>query len=368
MFLTIAILLLCSNLLALTQDEAKKYDELEGLAFIKALSADKKFQAVIKEFPNVSKRTEDKEELNYHLAFAHFSLKEYKEAFTLLQKVESGVQTSNFYILKARAAHALKLYSNCSESFLKVKKNLIVGQDWSLYANCLEGSDNTKYLIEVFLNNENEDEDFFLAGQKVFLKNSLFQTARDRRNNFYEKCRTIKTYLDLWSILQEYKVAEPQAIEVAHSCHTEALEITSLLVKELFSQQKFHSIAFLFETMAYKNQEFLKHAAEFYKVAGRPTIADYFFSIGDENSFLLSRSAKFLVSENYSGLIAIPFKKEIVDENKDLAYAISYSYFKFFQLADAKIINSRSITPNSRDQILKNLIQKCLELDWRCRP
>lgn len=362
------MLLVYSTLFALTQDEAKKYDELEGLSFIKALSADKKFHAVIKEFPNVTKRAEDNEELIYHLAFAHFSLKQYKDAFVLLKQAGSGVHAPHFYILKARSAHALKLYSNCSESFQEVKRSLISGQDWSLYANCLEESGNTKYLIEVFLNNESEDEDFFIVGQRVFLKNSLFQTALDRRNNFYEKCRSNKTYLDLWSLLQEYKLAEPLALEVAHSCHPEALEITSLLVKELFSQQKFHSIAFLFETMAYQNQEFLKHAAEFYKVAGRPTIADYFFSIGDENSFVLSRSAKFLASENYSGLMAIPFKKEIIDENKDLAYAISYSYFKFFQLADAKKINSQSITPNSRDQVLKNLIQKCLELDWRCRP
>lgn len=80
-------------------------------------------------------------------------------------------------------------------------------------------------------------------------------------------------YLHLWAILEKNKLNDLSVLESAHACHPKALEITSHLVKTLFSEGQYHSIAHIFESLSTEDETYLKHAAEFYKVAGRNTVA-----------------------------------------------------------------------------------------------
>lgn len=83
--------------------------------------------------------------------------------------------------------------------------------------------------------------------------------------------------MSLWTVLESEKVTDINVLEIGHACHPHAIELTSLLVKNLFNEGKYHSIAYIFETLSVEDLSYLKHAAEFYKVAGRNTVADYFF-------------------------------------------------------------------------------------------
>lgn len=355
---------------ALTQDEKKKYDELEGLPFIKALVQDKKFAAVIEEFPAVFKQKENLGELYYNLALSHFFLKHYELAFKSLKKSESLKKNDDdFYKLWARSAHALKRFNICVDHFQKVKLEHIEGTDWILFADCLEKNSNKNLLLKVFFTHKSNDEDFFLTQQNVLLKNGLYSYANEYRESYLESCKpNPKSYMSLWNLIDSFKFSDQSILETAHACHPAALEITSLLVKNLFSQGKFHSIAYLFETISASQKEYLKHTAEFYKVAGRNYVADYYFSLGDESGFLLSQSSKFLNAENYASLITIPFKRSMILGNTDLAYALGYSQFKYNNLEGAKKSIVALSKKTTRDELLLKLIDKCTELDWRCRP
>lgn len=64
--------------LALTEEEEKKYDELEGLAFLEALIKDKKYQEVIKQYPAISKDQRKMASIITHLPMLIFISKNLK--------------------------------------------------------------------------------------------------------------------------------------------------------------------------------------------------------------------------------------------------------------------------------------------------
>lgn len=353
---------------ALTQDEEKKYDELEGLPFIRALVEDKKFEAVIKEFPRINKSENELDEYTYNLALAHFSLKQYQESFNTIKKIRDNKnKTVEAYRLEARSAFYLKKYADCSASFQSIKRAALLGEDWGLFSECLEKNQEKELLLTIFLDDKHSDEDFFLTGQKTLLDHGLYSVAQGKRKAFLISCKKVSTYMSLWSILEAAKTPDLEVLEGAHYCYPKTIELTSLLVKNLFNQGRFHSIAYLFETLSTEEVSFLKHTAEFYKVAGRSVVAEYFFSLGEEKDFILSRSSKFLNNENYASFLSIPFKN-LVQDNQELAYALSYSQFKYHNLESSKRILLGQAKKTPRDEALLALIQKCKELDWRCRP
>ncbi|MCM2349784.1 MAG: hypothetical protein NDI69_07170 [Bacteriovoracaceae bacterium] len=363
------IALFSFSVLALTEEEEKRYDELEGLPFLHALIVDKKHHEVIKQFSSIEKNKDQLGQYYYYLSEAHFSLKNYQKAFTAL---EQGSKFKNlpgdYYKLWARTASALKKHSICSELYLKSGLNNIVGADWDTFADCLNKSGQVDKLLGVLLNHQSEDMDYFLVGQKYLIRKGLVSFADNLRQKFLSTCAEPGTYLKLWETLEAEKIRDIKVLETAHACHPKAIELTGLLVKNLFLEGKYHSIAHIFENLSLQDPTYLKHAAEFYKVAGRQVIADYYFIFGDENEFLLSKSAKFLTQENYAGLLTVPLKHEMILQNKDLAYAIAYSQFKYFDLDASRSTLFTQVKRNSRDQQLERLIEQCRTLQWKCRP
>jgi hypothetical protein len=158
------------------------------------------------------------------------------------------------------------------------------------------------------------------------------------------------------------------SLENAHACHPKAMEITSALVKAFFQEGKYHSIAYLFEVLSNEDVLYLKHTAEFYKVAGRESVADYFFSLGKKGDWYMAKSANFLKQENYAALLTIPFKPSTLLKNSDLSYAIAYSHFKYLELSASKSILDLSDKKNNQKNQLAVMIEKCRQLDWQCRP
>lgn len=363
------IILFSLSAFALTEEEEKKYDELEGVPFLKALIQDKKYQEVIKQYPRLSKDKKDLNLYRYYLAEAHFALKNYQSSFEVLEK---GSYTKSlpaqYYALWARSASSLKKFETCSRLFLKVGLKNISGPDWELLANCLNQSGDTQKLLKIVLNHQSTDFDYFLMSQKYLSKNALFLYAEESRQKILSSCLEEESYMRIWSILEAEKVTDLKVLETAHACYPQSIELTSLLIKNLFVAGKYHSIAYIFETLSAQDVTYLKHAAEFYKVAGRNTVADYFFTLGDEDGFLLARSSQFLNQENYAGLLTIPFKDSTLKGNKDLVYAMAYSQFKYLDLHASKKLLMAQTKKNARDLQLEGLVDQCKALGWKCRP
>lgn len=363
------ILLFSCSAWALTEEEEKKYDELEGVSFLRALIQDKKYLEVIRQFPSISKEKKELSQYHYHLAEAHFALKNYQKALEVLESGNSSKNvSSDYHKLWGRVASQLKEYKTCSTKFSQIKLKDFDGADWEIMANCLNQNGETKKLLEFALNHKTKNFDYFLMSQKYLTRNGLHTFAKEKRRRLLASCLKPDSYLRVWSILDAEKIIDLNVLETAHACHPESIELTSLLVKNLFTAGQYHSIAYIFETLSIRDVAYLKHAAEFYKVAGRSTVADYFFTLGDENGFLLARSTQFLNQENYAGLLTIPFKTSFLKTNKDLVYAMAYSQFKYLELESSKAILLSQKNKSSRDLQLENLIDQCKALDWKCRP
>jgi len=357
------------SLYALTEEEEKKYDELEGLSFLEALIKDKKYQEVVKQYPAISKNKDELGTYHYLLATAYYHLKDFKQAYAILDKGQGHKKNDlEYHKLWARTSFELKNYKQCSILFSEVSLKEISGTDWETLGACLTQSGNEEKLVKLTLNHSSDDFDFLLLNQKILSQKGLHSFAKERRKRLLSACLKIDSYLSLWSVLEASKITDIDVLEMGHACHPEAMEITSLLVKNLFLEGKYHSIAYIFETLSAQDASYLKHAAEFYKVAGRNTVADYFFILGDEDGYLLARSANFLNQENYAGLMTIPFKPSLLKSNKDLMYALAYSQFKYLNLDASLSTLTGQTKKSSRDEQLAGLIDQCKNLAWKCRP
>jgi tetratricopeptide (TPR) repeat protein len=96
------------NAFALTLEEERKYDELEGKEFLAALISDKKYQEVINQFETVTKKKPELGQLYFFLGEAHFQLKNYSKAFAALEKGKNYSQTATYFSLFARTSSKLK--------------------------------------------------------------------------------------------------------------------------------------------------------------------------------------------------------------------------------------------------------------------
>lgn len=361
------IIFLSLNAFALSQDEEKKYDELEGLSFIKALIQDKKYEDVLKYYPQLKQASHERQEFHYYAAEANYQLKRFSKAFDLLQS-GSKKPTADYLKLWGRTASHLKKYDDCSELYKKVKPKDIQGEDWKVFFQCLSKNNETSIALNLALTQKLIDLDFQLVSQEVLIKNGLHLAAETKREIFLGKCQESNSYFRMWATLEKVKLRDMRVLETAHACHPAVIEITSLFIKNLFVEGHYHSIAYIFETLSVQDVAYIKHSAEFYKVAGRGTVADYFFTLGDEHDFVLNQSARFLNQENYAGLLTIPFKSQLLSGNKDLAYALAYSQFKYLNLS-ASLGSLEKIDKRiGRDVQLANLIEQCRSLDWKCRP
>jgi len=350
------------NSFALTLEEERKYDELEGLAFIKALIADKKYGEVIAQYPAISKSKNELSELTYFLAESYFELKDYSRAYSTLEKGSKFLRTNKYSSLWGRTAAKLKNYQMCSEQFRLISLTQMQSLDWPVYFQCLLKSKNESEALKIALNEKIEDPEFFLMSQKTLKKFGLESIARKIRKNYLNKCRKSEFYLSLWDVTSDSDV-----LETGHACLPEAMEITAAFVKVLFSEGKYHTVAYLFEQLSHDDKTYLKHVAEFYKVAGRMVVSDYFFTLGTDDDFIMAKSASYLNNENYAGLLTVPFKSSFTLKNPDLNYALAYSHFKFLSLDSALAAIQRS-KRSQKDNQLEVLVAQCRDLDWRCRP
>lgn len=358
-----------SHAMNMSQDDRKKYDELEGLPYIQALYNDKRFENLLVESSKLSPSKGLEKDFYYLVASSYYLVRKYQDSINVLLKNSVFLKGhSDYSLLLSRNYFSLSQFKLCSDEINKVSLELIHGDDWKIFRTCNERSNNYSQLLSVFLKNKIQDQDFFIQGQIVLLENSLHYLGMEYRQIFLERCLSVEAFLELNSVLEKFKIKDKILLERAHQCHPNASEVTSLLVKQLFTEGKFHSIAYLFEVMNAENPEFTAHVAEFFKVAGRVQVAEYYFLQADEPSYMLARASSFLAQEKFSELVTFPFDKLTISKNKDLSYALGFSAFKNGNnILATKYLTDKKST-NTKELALLDLIQKCKGLSWKCRP
>jgi hypothetical protein len=347
-------------------EEERKYDELEGLQFIKALHRDKKFDEIISQFTSMTFEDVEKEKANFFLADSYYQLKKFKRAEEILRKGSRKKLSNRYHSLWGNVYFKLKDYKSCRSQFRMIPESKMLSEDWKILFSCLEKSNHQHESLSLALKDASSDPFFFLEAQKTLVKSELIETARMKRESYLETCRSSDFYLRLWEIIEKTKSKDLSVLEKGHACQTSAVEITSLLVKAFFEKGYYHSVAYLFDVMSAEDKLYVKHAGEFYKVAGRSTVADYFFLMTPEEDYLLSKSSLFLNQENYAALMTVPLRPDYIRKHQDLAYALAYSHFKYLALdSSMHFIQHKK---SSREENLVKMINQCKEMDWKCRP
>ncbi len=366
----ILFLILIFNSYALTKDEDKKYDELEGFNFIRAIFNDKRYSDVIKYGRQVKVEINQTGDLNYFLAHSYYQTKNYDKALSILQSSEllNKTDTNQFFLTYAKVQYELKNFPKCIENFSRVNMWVLNADDWSLLSTCYETNHQPEKLIEIMINTNTGDFDLFLESQRILLKYGLHQIATDKRQAFLSKCSSENDFLSLLTLLEKNKIKDDYVLEFAHRCYNNSLELSSHLIKSHYQAGKFHSIAYSFSTLALNDPSFYKHTAEFYKISNRTETSDYFSSMSDEESSILFKASRYLQDENLALMFSLPLKTDALKNNSELLYAKAFSQLKYHQLNEVEKTVKTFKNKSSKEEGFTQLVSKCKELDWRCRP
>lgn len=194
------------------------------------------------------------------------------------------------------------------------------------------------------------------------------EKAKEKRDAYFTNCKSVDDYLAIFNLLESSKIKDHRLKELAHRCHSKSLEISSHLIKELFLKDYTHSVANLFFELSLDDISFRKHTSEFYKASKRSELAYYFATISDEPTYVLSRVEKALNQENMALLYALKAPSQILVVNKDLTYAKAFAALKFLQLSEVDNILKGISKKNLKEEQLADLVLKCKEYDYKCRP
>lgn len=355
---------------ALTAEDEKKYDELEGIVFIKALYKDKKYSELVK-YSNLKQiSNSDKGDFNFYLADSYLNL----QKFDLAEKYFNEAihfkitESSLYYLSLSKLKFAKKQFGECVVVYENVNKWIMNYEDWKRYSTCLENNQDIDKLVSTYLNYNISDFDYVLEAQRILLKYGLREIAKDKREEYFSNCKSIDDFLAMFNLMEDAKVKDHQLKELAHRCHPKSLEISSHLIKEIFQKDYNHSIANLFFELSIDDIAFRKHASEFYKASRRSEVAYYFATISDESTYVLSRAERSLNQENMALLFSLKVPNNLLSTNKDLSYAKAFAALKYLQLDTVDAILKNIPKKNTKEEQLAALVSKCKEFDYKCRP
>lgn len=363
------------NSFALTLEDEKKYDELEGFVFVKTLFSDKKYYEVIKHGENINSdnlvKNEELGDFYYFMANSYFNVKKLDLAKLYLDKskVLNKSNPNEFYLTYAKLNYEQKNFEECILNLDKVNKWILKLDDWKLYTKCFEAENKIDDLLAIYLNTSIDDFDYILEAQRVLIKYNLLQIAKDFRSKLSNKCYEVNDYINLLTILEESKIKDVDLIELAHRCHPKSVDVSGHLIKTLYQESLNNSLAYLFLDLSLDDSKFRKHTAEFYKVAKREIESYYYSSIADNETYVMARADKYLNSENVALLYAMPIHSSLLSKNRDLTYAKSYAALKYSKQDEARSILIKNYTKKTaKEDNLLAIIDKCNELDYKCRP
>lgn len=367
----IFIFFISFNIFALSLDDEKKYDELEGFSFVKALYLDKKYKEVIKYADNLKINSNDLGDYFYYIADAYLNMQQYSLSQNYMEKAANlnKSNSNDYYLSYAKLNFELKNYKGCTDKIEKVNKWVLKLSDWKLYTKCLESDNRIDDLLSLYLNTSIDDFDYILESQRVLIKYKLIETARLNRLKLMSRCYFVNDYINLISILDDNNIKDNEIVELAHRCHPKSIDVSGHLIKRLFTNNLNNSIAYLFYDLSLDDVKFRKHAAEFFKVASRFIESYYFSSIADSETYVMSRAENYLNSESIAKLYSMPIESSLLKKNRDLSYAKSFAALKYSRNNEAydfliKYIDKRS----TKEDLLLTMIKKCQEMDYKCRP
>ncbi len=359
---------------ALTPDEEKKYDELEGAAFFARLVEDGKHAEALLQFPKL-RQSERHRALNLKLkGDAHGGLKQWGEA---AQSYEAALRADDNH-LAARAgagrAHAqLQRHAPCAAHFRIVPRGELSTSDQLLFLVCLEKSGASDELLGYALDQGARplDGEVFVARWDVLHRHGLHQAAAEQLTVFLKTCHPPLFYVSLAEAMEKQGASAFLPLEHGHACHPGDQDVKLLLVQALFRAQQLQSVAPFFEALAWGDPAYYHHAAEFWAAARRPVTAHYFrVRTPDSSAALKARAGEWVNAGRFAHVAALAEWTGAQGWDDPLRYAAGFANFKYKRIGAMLPLLQGLRSPSLQKQAgqLLEMGSKCRELGWQCRP
>ena len=350
---------------ALTPDEEKAYDELEGRAFLVQLVKDKKFAEAVAAYDKMSANERSRAESLWALGEAQGGLGQWKNATATFKRSPSPK-------LQASLAHSyfqLKDYEACADEFRKTQLLSLSQRDHLAWFQCAEKSN--RGLAELALASRDVNDDLFLARWRALRVTQLHLEAARALERYTATCRSATFYSRLQEIAEAQKTDVTAVLEMAHACLPSDKDVTLLLLQAHYKAQNGRAVARLFEKLAVDEGAYHHHVAEFMGSLGLRESSQYWRSTTpDRTALAKARAAEWVNEGNFAQTLALSSHVEPAVYDDPLRYATAYAFFKMGFVQETVQALAPIRTPSLRAQAskLQDIVVVCREQGWGCRP
>ena len=350
---------------ALTPDEEKAYDELEGSAFLVQLVKDKKFSEAVAAYKKMPATEQKNVQSFWALGEAYGGLGKWKEALNTFKRGDSPQLQAS----KGHSYFQLKEYVACAEAFAKTKIASLNQRDHLAWFQCAEKSD--RGLAALALSSQDHSDELFLARWRALRVTNLHLEASNALSRYVSKCRTATFYSRMQEAAESQKVDVLSMLEMAHACLPNDKDVTLLLLQAHYKAQNGRAVARLFEKLAVDEVAYHHHVAEFMGNLDLKESAQYWrVTTPDRTALVKARAAEWVNEGQFAQTLALSTHAEPGVYDDPLRYATAYAFFKMGLVQETvqALTPIRAPTLKSQATKLREIAAICHEQGWGCRP
>lgn len=350
---------------ALTPDEEKAYDELEGSAFLVQLVKDRKYAEAIAASERMAANEKNKPDSVWALGEAQGGLGQWKKAAATFKQIKSPK-------LRASLAHSyfqLKDYGACAAEFKNAKMPSLNLRDHLAWFQCAEKSDSG--LAVLALSSKDGNDDLFLARWRALRLTQLHLEAAQALKRYTATCRTAAFYSRMQEIAEAQKIDVTPMLEQAHACLPNDKDVTLLLLQAHYKAQNGRAVVRFFEKLAVDEAAYHHHVAEFMGNLDLKESSHYWRSTTpDRTALIKARAAEWVNAGSFAQTLALSSHAEPAVYDDPLRYATAYAFFKMGFVSETSQALAPIRVPALRAQAtkLQEIVAVCREQGWGCRP
>lgn len=357
---------------ALTPEELKSYDELEGEAFVTRLTRDGKFAEAIKAYNDLSKTLQQSPKAQSALGYAYGGEKNWKKAREVfLQGLEKHSQSDELKAGLGLAQFKLKANSESVQALMTVNDKNLESRHWmALYSSAQSSPLDLKAKV-AWRKPSVSNEEVELTRWGLLIDVGLQIEAQSYIKDLTKTCRQPTFYTRLVDQFEKKKVNSDEIVEQALACYPNNSDMLLLAIQQNYKASRLHTVVELFERLALQDQVYHHHVAEFMGSLGKKESTVYWRSTTpEENLSFKARAAQWVNEARFPHVMAM--RAHVSDKLYDdpLRYATGFAFFKYKLLAEMpaplQLLKSENLKKQGGQLI--ELAKMCREQSWQCRP
>lgn len=357
---------------ALTPEELKSYDELEGEAFVARLTRDGKFSDAIKAYDDLSENLQQHPVAIAALGYAYGGEKNWKKArevFNLGLKNHS--QSQMLLAGVGLAEFKLKSFEKTVQVLMSVTDRNMEPRHWlALYTAAQVSSLDLKAKV-AWRRPSISNEEVELTRWALLIDVGLVLESQNYIRSLTQSCRQPTFYSRLVDQFEKKKVNSDEIVEQALACYPENSDMLLLAIQQNYKASRLHTVVELFERLALQDQVYHHHVAEFMGSLGKKESTVYWrSSTPEENLSFKARAAQWVNDASFPHVMAM--RAHVSDKLYDdpLRYATGFAFFKYKLLAEMpaplQLLKSENLKKQGSQLI--ELAKMCRDQSWQCRP